>query len=211
MKLSVLDDGSTTTLAITGLGPVSISLPHSIVKRAARVAMMYRLSGDGTDASVGGFFDAIGEGLSFVKKKILDNPIVRQVVSAIPYGGTILAATDAVEAGVNLGKKALAGLPPKTRSTVHRAAKGDPRARAQIAKMRADAKRGNPLAKKASLGVGLAAKLMASQRELIVARKQLQDLERRRRSRGIPQLLPAGPAEQYDTDGRDVTDDEYEE
>jgi len=198
MKLRVLDDGSTTSLAVTDVGPVSISIPHSIIKRAAQVAMMYRLSGD-TEASVGGFFDEIGKGLTFIKHQILDNPITRSVVNAIPFGGTVLAATDMVEAGVNLGQKALAGVPPTTRAVTAKAAQGDPRARAKIAKMRADAKAGNPAAKKAAAGVALASKLMLAQRALLDAKRKIDRLERSKR-RKISAIAMPPAVDQYDAE-----------
>lgn len=187
MELKIVDDGGEVGIMING--PLGVKIPKSVIKKAARVAMLARLCGD-DDMMVQGFFDEIGKGLTFFKKKILDNPIVRGVVSVIPYGGAALAAADMVEAGVNLGSKALAQLPKGARSTLASAAKGHKGARAKIAKIQAMAKRGDKVAQRDAATLKLAAQLELAQKELL----DFKALEARRNS-------PAALPQSIDTDG----------
>lgn len=172
MHIELINDGTEVTLVVTDIGNVSIKVPKAYVREAVRRATRAQMAGD-TDLSVAGFFDDVGKGLAFFKHQILDNPLVRGVISAIPYGGTVLSVADLAESAVKLGGMAMAAQPPKVRQTVAAAAIGHPAAAQKINAMHLAARAGNPAAQRDAQAVSINAQLLLALKELTALREQL--------------------------------------
>jgi hypothetical protein len=177
MNIQIIDKGGEYTLCVSG-GPLVIGIPKSVIADAVRAATRARLSGD-EDAIVGGFFDVISKGISSVKQ-VTDNPLIKGVISAIPYGGAALGALELAQAGANLGAKMLAKQPKQQTKLLLAAAKGNPRAKAVIAKVARAAKRGHPAAKQLAQG-------------FLVGTKTLRDVTELRRFISTQSKIPIPP------------------
>jgi hypothetical protein len=116
-------------------GQLEIRVAPSVVKAALHAAS--RKHWVGADA-VGGFWDSLSGGLGWIKH-LTDIPLVHTIVTAIPYGGTALAAVDVAAMGINAGRKMLAKMHPAVHHLVHRAASGDVQAQAVITQIHQNA------------------------------------------------------------------------
>lgn len=113
-------------------GAVTISVPMSVLKRMyAKVRKHVGLSGEEEDLA--GFFDFVKKAVHGLKK-VVDNPLVKAVVGVIPYGGTAMVALEAGDKALQATNKAI-----RKNKVIHKAvlaaAKGNPRAKAAIARL----------------------------------------------------------------------------
>lgn len=141
MKIEIVKENGQYALHVCG--PLTIRLDNDTIKKAIRAAKTARLAGDEED-ELAGFFDVLSRGLSSVTQ-VTNNPLVKQVLTAIPYGGTAMTAIELAQHGAKLGARAMAKK-PKVARLVRAAANNDPAALQTIREIKRDAKKGDPKA-----------------------------------------------------------------
>jgi hypothetical protein len=116
------------TLAVD-VGKITVTGDKALVDMASAWLLKRRI---GEDTSVAGFFDSLKAGVLAIKK-LADIPLVRRVVSAIPYGGTVLSGVDLAADAAKLGKATIRKVVPKKAALLISAAlKGSPTAQAAL-------------------------------------------------------------------------------
>lgn len=190
MNIQIIESRGDYTLVVNA--PIRVTIPKHIVHKAfAMYAHRARMGGDPL-ALVGNFWDDVSEGFMTVKNAVLDNPIVRTVVSAIPYGGAAMAAVDLAGTAIQAGKKVVKKIPVRARRLAKQAAKRNPKALQTLNRLKTVARKGNPVARKEMGHIIAATKVY---RDL----SQLQDFVAREHN------VPAPP------DVIDVEADDYED
>lgn len=150
IKIVVGEDPTGRVYVAHLVGNVEIEIDKQVLHRALRAAAhayMFRtmggVGGEGPMGDyVGGFWDVLTKVTDTIKK-VTDIPLVRSIVSAIPYGGTVLAGLDLAGAAVAIGNKELGGVPAPARALASAAAK-TPRGRKMLSAVAKKASGGDP-------------------------------------------------------------------
>ena len=125
------DRGAPFVLTITIPRELAWAWYQKARQAAGKRGVSFSVAGDGDE--IAGFFDFVKKAVRAVAK-IAKLPLVKAVVGVIPYGGTITAAIEAADTAVGKASKKIAAA-PAVHKTIARAAQGDPKARADLARL----------------------------------------------------------------------------